>query len=158
MTVSRLARHIGVPLTASAAVIAGCVACSSSSNGSGTAGPGGLSTPPRPPTSSSLPTTPVSSIATGSSGSNSNAVPGAAFCRDFKPKQLTHLGSASDIGRLIKIFDKVSPEAPDAVKAQAREVDQFLHAAASGHLDASKISKIEKDVAKITRYYLTNCP
>ena len=155
MTVIGTARRIGAPLAASAAVIAACVACSSSSNGTGNPAPGSVTSPP----AVSTPTFGISASASVPLGSASVTVPAASgdFCKDFNPRSVQNMGNAADINSLVKTFDKVAADAPPAIKRQADEVAQFLHAAASGNVDPSKTSKIEKDVEQITRYYIAHC-
>ena len=156
MTVIGIARRIGAPLAASAAVVAACVACSSSSNGTGNPAPGSVTSAPAvssPSIGIASPSAPLNSVTVSA---NPPAASGN-FCKDFNPRSVKNMGNAADLNSLVKTFDKVAGDAPPAIKPQAEEVAQFLHDAANGNVDPSKTSKIEKDVEDITRYYIANC-
>lgn len=168
MTVSDTARRIraaSAAVVASAAVAAACTGCSSSSNGTGNPASGfptsaaapGTTAPVGSPSSASLgggsATPPIAGSSAGGGGSQS----GSAFCQDFNPRDVANIGKSGDIGKLTQIFDKVAADAPSAIKAQAEDVDKFLHDAESGNVDQSKASQITTEVEDITKYYLKNC-
>jgi hypothetical protein len=133
------------------------VGCSSSTGGTGTGGT--VSTPPAgsvstPAGSVSTPVVPVSTPAVtvttgGGGGGGGGTASDAAFCKDFNLKTFASLqADPSAVKNYVGAIDKLTAEAPAAIKKNMEELDGFVHEVAGGHAPTAAEEKKLTPVAE----------
>ncbi len=82
------------------------------------------------------------------------------FCTDW-----THVGQ--DLSKIvdptgiqqqfIERFDRLAAEAPASIKPAVVQVDQYVHNAVSGHVDAQAAQQLGQDFEQIGVWIVHNC-
>jgi hypothetical protein len=147
MDTGSLTRRAFGTLAAAALATACVVGCSSSTGGAGTGATGGTTSQPPGVTvtsggggggptqqapSVSVPVSLPVSISIG------NSAGGTAFCKDFNLQKFSQLQTdPNQIKDYIGLIDKLTNEAPPAIKSVMQQLDAFAHSVAAGHLPSA---------------------
>jgi hypothetical protein len=147
MSRAAFAGRVGAAVAAGALAAMCTVGCSSSTSGSG----GGSSSTP-PSLTVSVPSVSVPAVPTGGSGAG-----GSAFCKDFNVSTFTKLeGDPSQIKNYIALIDKITAEAPAAIKADMQQLDSFAHGVVLGKPPTLN-AKLTKAAEALGIYVASNC-
>lgn len=162
MNVTASPRRLSACVIGVVGVLALTVSCSSSSNGKPLS-PGSVAASASVQSSAA----PVSSLPGGTSSSpitlpSSAPVLGGSgssqFCKDLTGQGgLANVGNASDINKLLSVWDKLTTEAPAEIKTDVQAIDDYLHNALKGKIDPTAAQNLSTAAAHVGTYVAANC-